>query len=86
MAMHAIHMNDYPSEPNRERIADADRVFPGDGVAPLTTVLRDLRIAGFRGVLSLELFNREYWKQDAFLVAKMGLEKMRAAVEKSLAH
>ena len=43
-------------------------------------MLRDLRRIGFRGVLSLELFNREYWKQDAFQVAQTGLEKMCAVV------
>jgi sugar phosphate isomerase/epimerase len=83
-AMHAFHINDYPAQPNRETIADADRVYPGDGIAPLTEVLRDLRSIGFRGVLSLELFNREYWKQDALQVARTGLEKIRAAVQKSL--
>jgi sugar phosphate isomerase/epimerase len=82
--MHAFHMNDYPATPGRETITDADRVYPGDGIAPLATILRDLRAAGFGGMLSLELFNREYWKQDAQVVARTGLEKMRAAVRSSL--
>src|SRR5690606_11543576 len=30
-----FHLNDYPADPPRETIGDADRVFPGDGVAPL---------------------------------------------------
>ena len=34
-ALPVLHMNDYPAEPNREKIADRDRVMPGDGVAPL---------------------------------------------------
>jgi len=80
--MHVFHINDYPADPPREKITDADRVFPGDGVAPLTMVLRDLHAAGFRGALSLELFNREYWRQDALSVAKTGLEKTRAVVRK----
>ncbi len=84
-AMHALHMNDYPAEPNRSTITDADRVYPGDGIAPLTMILRDVYAAGFRGMLSLELFNRDYWKQDALVVARTGLDKMRAAVRKSLA-
>jgi len=46
--------------------------------------LRDLRATGFRGVLSLELFNPTYWKQDALAVARTGLDKMRAAVRASL--
>jgi len=84
-AVHVLHMNDYPSQPPRERINDAARVFPGDGVAPLTLALRTLRENGFDGFLSLEVFNRDYWKQDAHLVARTGLKKMRAAVESSLA-
>ena len=53
-----------PSEGDRKDITDADRVFPGDGAAPLDTLLRSLRDIGFRGMLSLGVFNREYWKQD----------------------
>lgn len=81
--MFVFHMNDYPAEPPRESISDADRVYPGDGVAPLSPILRTLHKTGFRGVLSLELFNREYWKQDAAAVAKTGLAKMKAAVERA---
>ena len=84
-AMHAFHMNDYPAQPARETISDAHRVYPGDGIAPLTDILRELRSAGFSGMLSLELFNPEYWKQDALQVARTGLERMKAAVQKSLA-
>jgi sugar phosphate isomerase/epimerase len=84
-ALQVFHMNDYPANPPRDKITDAHRVYPGDGVAPLVTMLRDLHAAGFRGLLSLELFNRDYWKQDALLVAKTGLEKMRAVVAKALA-
>jgi sugar phosphate isomerase/epimerase len=78
--LHVIHMNDYPAQPPRAKITDAQRVYPGDGVAPLRAVVRDLRRIGFRGVLSLELFNREYWTQDPLAVARTGLDKMRAVV------
>ncbi len=83
-AIHVFHVNDYPAAPERAVIDDSHRVYPGDGVAPLTQIFRDLRNNGFHGVLSLELFNRDYWKQDALQVARTGLEKTRAAVEKSL--
>jgi len=79
-----FHMNDYPADPPRAQINDSDRVYPGDGIAPLTDLLRLLRDIGFRGALSLELFNPTYWKQDALTVAKTGLEKTRAAVQKAL--
>ncbi len=83
-SMHVLHMNDYPAEPPRTTITDAHRVYPGEGVAPLKALLRDLRRIGFRGVLSLELFNREYWKRDALAVARTGVEKMCAVVASSL--
>ena len=83
-ALHVLHMNDYPADPPRAAITDAHRLYPGEGVAPLKTFLRDLRRIGFRGVLSLELFNREYWKRDALTVARTGLEKMKAVVASSL--
>jgi sugar phosphate isomerase/epimerase len=82
--MFVIHMNDYPADPPRDKIADAQRVFPGDGVAPLSQILCDLAASGFRGALSLELFNKEYWNRDALEVARIGLDKMRIAVRKSL--
>jgi sugar phosphate isomerase/epimerase len=83
-AMNCFHMNDFPANPPRETIKDADRVYPGDGVAPLTPLLRDLFATGFSGTLSLELFNPEYWKQDALQVATTGLAKMEDAVAKAV--
>jgi sugar phosphate isomerase/epimerase len=82
-ALQVLHMNDYPADPPRAVINDAARVYPGDGVAPLKDLLRDLRSQGCRPVLSLELFNETYWKQDALEVARTGLEKMRAVVRAS---
>jgi len=83
-ALGIFHTNDYPAQPPRETITDADRVYPGDGIAPLDTVLRNLHDIGFRGPLSLELFNRRYWQQDPLTVARTGLEKLRAAVQHAL--
>ena len=75
-----FHMNDYPASPAREQMDDSHRVYPGDGIAPLSQILGDLQQAGGRKILSLELFNRSYWEQDALTVAKNGLQKMKAAV------
>jgi 2-keto-myo-inositol isomerase len=83
-ALHVLHVNDYPAKPPRETATDADRVYPGDGVAPLKTIFRDLRDIGFQGALSLEVFNRQYWKGDALTVARTGLEKTKAAVKSAL--
>ncbi len=79
-AVQVFHMNDYPAEPSRQKMKDADRVYPGDGVAPLTSILSGLKRKGSPVVLSLELFNPGYWKQDSNEVAKTGLQKMKTAV------
>jgi 2-keto-myo-inositol isomerase len=76
-----FHMNDYPGTIEREKQEDKDRVYPGDGVAPLKQILSDLNQMKGEKILSLELFNRIYWSQDPFLVAKTGLEKMKKAVQ-----
>jgi len=83
-ALGLFHMNDFPAEPPREEITDAERVYPGDGVAPLASIFEDLCEAGFRGMLSLELFNEQYWKEDARAVARTGLEKMQGLVQDAL--
>jgi 2-keto-myo-inositol isomerase len=74
-----FHMNDYPGDIPREQMEDKDRIYPGDGVAPLKQIVDDLKAMGGTKILSLELFNREYWKQDPLEVAKKGLAKMKAA-------
>ncbi len=79
-----VHMNDYPADPPRAAITDADRVYPGDGVADLDRILQDLHDCGYSGMLSLELFNESYWAQDAETVLKVGLEKMQTAVVSAL--
>jgi len=80
-----FHLNDYPADPPRERITDAHRVYCGDGVAPLKQFFRDMRAIGYKGAMSIELFNPEYYKQDAHLVARTALEKTRAVIREALA-
>ncbi|MDV6029738.1 MAG: sugar phosphate isomerase/epimerase [Phycisphaera sp. RhM] len=81
--MLCFHINDYPADPPQDKIADKDRVFPGDGVCPLPTIIRGLIDNGFTGTFSLELFNPEYWKRDALAVASEGLEKSKAVVQQA---
>jgi sugar phosphate isomerase/epimerase len=76
-AIGIFHVNDYPKI-DREKIVDADRVYPGDGIAPLKEVFATLRAMNYAGFISLELFNRDYWKQDPHEVAKTGLAKTKA--------
>jgi 2-keto-myo-inositol isomerase len=79
-AVEMLHMNDYPATLSSNVITDADRIYPGDGVAPLKRILQILSRTGQPLVLSTELFNKEYYNQDALLVAKTSLSKMKAVV------
>ena len=78
-----FHLNDYPDIPSKE-IKDRDRVHPGLGVAPLDQFFKDLWSTGYRGALSIELFNPEYWKQDPLKVAKTSLDRTKAIMKKAL--
>jgi 2-keto-myo-inositol isomerase len=84
-SLHLIHFNDYPFAAYSSSLNDSDRIYPGDGVAPLREILRDLRGAGFGGYLSLELFNRDYWARSADENLKTAMEKMRATVRLAMA-
>lgn len=79
------HFNDSPSTPSQFEQQDGDRVYPGDGILPLTQMVRDLASIGYEGYFSVELFNESYWRQDLRHVAKTAREKtetiMRTAVE-----
>ena len=75
-----LHMNDYPATSNYELITDADRIYPGDGIAPLKKILQLLKRDDQPLVLSCELFNKTYYSQDALTVAKTSLSKMKEVV------
>ena len=84
-SLHIMHLNDYPQAADSSTLNDSNRIYPGDGVAPLSQILRDLRDNGFRGYLSLELFNREYWAKSADENLKTAMEKIRATVRGAMA-
>lgn len=79
-ALPLFHVNDYPATPSRQDIGDADRVFPGDGVAPLRPIFSILQNSGFDGFVSLELFNPAYWTGDPLEVARTGRRKLQDTV------
>lgn len=72
-----FHLNDFTDQIPRIEQQDEDRVFPGDGVAPLKEVADTFKAMGGTKILSLELFNPNYYEMDALEVAKIGLQKMK---------
>ncbi|MCP5061557.1 MAG: sugar phosphate isomerase/epimerase [Ignavibacteriae bacterium] len=78
-----FHFNDVPSTTPRNELGDKDRIYPGDGILPLVQLLKDLDSINYRGPLSLELFNREHWKQNPLDVASTGLKKIMDLIVKA---
>ncbi len=83
-ALQHFHWNDYPADPPLDKIGDGDRVYPGDGIAPITDIVKGFLQVGAVPVLSLELFNKKYWAMDPLEAAKVGIEKMKASVAPAL--
>ena len=79
-AIEVFHVNDYTADFPREKITDADRVFPGDGVAPIRDTLKLIKRTDMPIVVSLEVFNKAYYAQDAQTVANTAMAKMKAMV------
>ena len=77
-----LHVNDYPAQPSRERLVDADRVWPGDGFAPWKDIFGHLAAAGASPWLSIEVFNPSYWKTSPSDTLGAGRTKLETVVEK----
>jgi 2-keto-myo-inositol isomerase len=80
-AVEVLHVNDYPANFPRTTITDADRTYPGDGVSPIKDVLNALKSDARPLVISLEVFNKEYYKQPAKTVLSTGISKMRSVTQ-----
>jgi hypothetical protein len=80
-ATEILHLNDYPANLAAADITDADRIYSGEGIAPIKRVLQLLKNPHKPLILSLELFNKNYYQQDALAVAKTGLAKMKAVTK-----
>jgi sugar phosphate isomerase/epimerase len=79
-AIEVFHVNDYVTSIKPTSITDGDRIYAGDGEAPIKEIIKRLKPTEKAVILSLELFNKELWTQDPLKVAKTGLEKMKKMV------
>ena len=80
-AIEVLHLNDYPANLPNTAITDADRIYPGDGIAPVQRVLQILQDPVKPLVISVEVFNKEYYKRDALEVAKTAFAKTKKLAE-----
>jgi sugar phosphate isomerase/epimerase len=77
-AIEIFHVNDYVTTMKPGVITDADRIYAGDGEAPIKKIVGLLKPSSQPVILSLELFNKTLYQQDALMVAKTGLAKLKA--------
>lgn len=78
-----FQFNDAPATPALAELGDEHRVYPGDGILPLGAIFKDLKATGYKGCISLEMYNPNYWKQDLQKVAETGLRKTLEVLHKA---
>ena len=77
-----VHFQDVPDMP-RELLDQTTRFIPGDGVTPLTRILRKLAEKGYAGPLSVELFLPKFQQGDPFEVAREIRQKAEAVMRQA---
>lgn len=77
-----VHLNDVERAP-RGKLHDALRLFPGEGVLPLSRILGALRRVGYAGGYSVEIFRPQYWRRPPLQVARQAHGAARAALEQA---
>jgi 2-keto-myo-inositol isomerase len=77
-----VHFQDVPDTP-RELLDQTSRFIPGDGVSPLTKILRKLADKGYSGPLSVELFLPKFQQGDPYEVAREIRQKAEAVMRQA---
>jgi len=70
------HLSDAP-EMALDKLKDADRVFPGEGVIPLRDILQVINEKGYQGYFSLELLNPTYCEDVPYRIAQLGIKSVK---------
>ncbi len=77
-----VHFQDVPDMP-RELLDQTSRFIPGDGVSPLTKILRKLADKGYSGPLSVELFLPKFQQGDPYEVSREIRQKAEAVMRQA---
>jgi 2-keto-myo-inositol isomerase len=75
--LHHLHFEDVPADPPREIQGQPNRVWPGEGIAPLRRIVELLKRKNYAGAASLEMFNPAIQSMEPYEVAK----RARATIE-----
>ena len=77
-----VHFQDVPDVP-RELLDNTTRLIPGDGVAPLSRILRKLADKDYAGSLSVELFLPRFQQGDPYEVAREIRQKAESVMRQA---
>ena len=76
-----LHFEDVPAEPIRELQGQPERMFPGQGIAPLKRIVELLKKKKYSGPASIEMFHPMYQNMEPAEFAR----RARAAIEPLIA-
>ncbi|MCW3489990.1 sugar phosphate isomerase/epimerase family protein [Dethiobacter alkaliphilus] len=63
-------------------LRDNHRVWPGDGVIALDRILSTLKKIGYNEMVSVELFNPDYWEMEIEEIIRIAKEKTEQVISK----
>jgi 2-keto-myo-inositol isomerase len=77
-----VHINDV-ERARRRKMHDALRLYPGRGILPLGSILRALKVIGYKGDISVEIFRPQYWGRPPLQVAREARKTAIAALRQA---
>jgi len=77
-----VHINDSEDLP-KEELTDRNRLYCGEGVIPLTEILKRLEAKGYGGYLSVEIFREEYWRRDPATISREALRTLTRVMRRA---
>jgi len=73
----AVHISDAKPMPLKKLNIVNDRLVPGDGVIPLSNMLKIIKNRGYDGYITVEIFNDQYLSLDPLDIARTAAERTR---------
>lgn len=73
-----FQFSDAPPGPPSDTRQPVDRLPPGKGVAPFVAIFKNLMTMGYQGYMSYEAPNPAQWNRPADVVAREGVDLVRA--------
>lgn len=71
-----VHFNDSTDKDFGE-LRDGDRIWPGSGIFKLKAFMETLKEIKYQGYISIELFNKDYWKLTPEECAEKAYESLK---------